>query len=307
MQRYDLNLVIALVALLETRSVTQSAERLHLSVPATSRMLGRLRGAFGDQLLVRAGSRLVTTPRGAALLQPARDALAAVTALPRIGAPQDLSTLRHRFIVCLPDPMAVMLAAPLISALASVMPEASLALVASDHDPAGSLRDGRLDIVIGADLPVLPELRHALLSEQALVGVVRVGHPLGRGRPSASRFAQTGRVSVQVPAGRVDAVDEAFERLGLRSRALLSVPGAYAAMAAAAGSDMLACVPERIARAVAASLRLQVLRLPFPVSAERLSMAWHPRTEVAPGHVWLRSRLLALIDQRPTAGRGGTP
>lgn len=301
MQRYDLNLVIALVALLETRSVTQSAERLHLSVPATSRVLGRLREAFGDPLLVRAGSRLVTTPRGAALLQPARDALTAVTALPDIGAPQDLSTQRHRFVVCLPEPMAVTLAAPLISALASVMPAASLALVAGDHDPAGALRDGRLDIVIGADLPVLPELRHALLSEQSLVGVVRAGHPMGRGRPSASRFAQAGRVSVQGPAGRPDAVDEAFERLGLSSRAVLSVPGAYAAMAAAAGSDLLAYVPERIARAVAASLRLQVLRLPFPVTVERLSMAWHPRTEVAPGHVWLRSRVLAMIDLRNRA------
>lgn len=303
MQRFDFNLLIALVALLETCSVTQSSERLNLSVPATSRVLGRLREVFGDPLLVRAGARLVATPRALALLQPARDALAAIVALPEAESEHGLAGVRHRFFVRLPDPMSVVLAAPLSAALAEAMPDARLALVSEVADVAGALRDGRVDIVVGADLPVLAELRAEALSEQALVGVVRTDHPLAKGRLTVGRIAATGRVQVQAFAGSDDPMDEALGRHGLQSPAVLSVPSPYAALAVASASDLLACVPERIAQAVAPSLRLQVLKLPFPLPGERLAIGWHRRTDTALGHAWLRGRLREMIERRPPQGR----
>src|SRR5689334_3166810 len=53
--RVDLNLLVALEALLDEANVTRAAERVHLSQPAMSDALQRLRRLFGDELLVRVG------------------------------------------------------------------------------------------------------------------------------------------------------------------------------------------------------------------------------------------------------------
>jgi DNA-binding transcriptional LysR family regulator len=67
MTQSDLNLLLALDVLLEEQSVTVAASRLNLSVPATSRTLARIRQAFGDPILVRAGRGLVPTPHALAI------------------------------------------------------------------------------------------------------------------------------------------------------------------------------------------------------------------------------------------------
>src|SRR4029453_9101282 len=72
---FDLNLFIALDALLETKSVTKASERLHLGASATSSALGRLREMFGDELLVQVGRRLELTPLAESLREPVRDIL----------------------------------------------------------------------------------------------------------------------------------------------------------------------------------------------------------------------------------------
>ena len=61
--RIDLNLVVALDALLSERHVTRAATRLGLTQSAASHALGRLRELLGDPLLVRgAGGVMVSTP-----------------------------------------------------------------------------------------------------------------------------------------------------------------------------------------------------------------------------------------------------
>src|SRR4029450_11693783 len=80
----DLNLLVALEALLEEESVTLAARRVGLSEPAVSHALGRrgARAALGrrrdlrqDPLLVRAAGRMQLTARGERLRHPVRDAL----------------------------------------------------------------------------------------------------------------------------------------------------------------------------------------------------------------------------------------
>src|SRR5689334_11952987 len=88
----DLNLLVALHALLEEPSVTRAARRIGLSQPAMSHALGRLRERFDDPLLVRAGKAMALTARGVALLEPVREAVAGLTRLlsPEAPTPRDL-------------------------------------------------------------------------------------------------------------------------------------------------------------------------------------------------------------------------
>ncbi|MDN8907652.1 LysR family transcriptional regulator, partial [Staphylococcus aureus] len=62
LSRLDLNLLVALDALLTERSVTRAAERLHLSQPALSASLARLRNHFNDPILARRGNAYELTP-----------------------------------------------------------------------------------------------------------------------------------------------------------------------------------------------------------------------------------------------------
>src|SRR5690348_16363401 len=72
----DLNLLVALDALLQQRSVTRAAEQLGLSQPSLSASLARLRRHFDDPLLARAGNEYRLTPLAAQLSERTRLALA---------------------------------------------------------------------------------------------------------------------------------------------------------------------------------------------------------------------------------------
>ena len=93
----DLNLLTALDALLEEESVTGAAERLHLSAPAMSRSLGRLRRATGDQILVRNGRIMRPTPRAVALRAEVRALVLRSREVLTPEAPLDLAALRRTF------------------------------------------------------------------------------------------------------------------------------------------------------------------------------------------------------------------
>ncbi|GCC49278.1 hypothetical protein chiPu_0033605, partial [Chiloscyllium punctatum] len=68
----DLNLLVALDALLAERHVTKAADRVGLSQPAMSNALNRLRAMFEDELLVRTTSGMKPTPRATELAEPLR-------------------------------------------------------------------------------------------------------------------------------------------------------------------------------------------------------------------------------------------
>src|ERR1700689_1267558 len=108
-QSADLNLLAALDVLLEDQSVTSAAERLHLSVPATSRTLGRIRRAFGDPILVRAGRGLVPTPRALAIQERLHQLIEEADALMGVGRGLELGSLERTFTIRANDAIVSML------------------------------------------------------------------------------------------------------------------------------------------------------------------------------------------------------
>src|SRR5262245_65761998 len=107
MKTYDLNLLRILDAVLTAGSVTAAAERLHLSVPATSHALARLRELMGDPLLVRAGRRLVPTPRAQALREPVAQWIAQASTLLEASRAKDLASSERWFGVRAPARLAI--------------------------------------------------------------------------------------------------------------------------------------------------------------------------------------------------------
>lgn len=301
MKTYDLNLLAALDALLATASVTAAAERVHLSTPAMSHALARIREVFGDPILVRAGRAMVPTARALALADPVRRLLADAQAL-RVGDDaQAWSAQARRFVVRAPEGYAVVFGVAMLESLQSRMPQASLQLLPSTYQDAAALREARIDLDIGMGLAEDVDTTSLVLSQQSMVGVAGADHAVLQGRLTAKRWAAARHVDVVLRPGERSAVDLALARRGLQRTVALAVPNAYSALLAAARSDLLACVTERMARSMAESLGLQVFALPLALEPQLVRMVWHRRHAADPAHAWLRECLAGVLNASPMA------
>ena len=133
----DLNLLVALDALLSERSVTRAAQRVGLSQPGMSNALGRLRRLFDDPLLVRQGATLVPTARAQALIGPVHDALELIRGALDAPAAFDPATDRRAFRLSCSDYSVLMLIGPLVRALAADAPGSSSRSCRAWPMPAG--------------------------------------------------------------------------------------------------------------------------------------------------------------------------
>ena len=290
----DLNLLAALDALLSTGSVSTAAERMHLSAPAMSHTLARIREALGDPILVRAGRKLVPTPRAVALRDPVRRLIADARLLMQPDGGVPLARVAREFTVRAPEGMGIVYGATLLAALRRDMPLARLRFVPESDSDAMALREGRIDLDVGTLPDRGPEIQTALLYEQRIVGVVGAGHELLKSRITPKRLAAQQHVAVTRRAKSVEPIDNLLAGQGCARQIALTVPSAYGALMAAARSSLVACVPEPLARTVAASLGLEIFKLPMAVPAEQVLQAWHPRDDVDPAHRCLRDAVLAV-------------
>jgi DNA-binding transcriptional LysR family regulator len=292
MKSLDLNLLTALDALLSTASVSEAAARMHLSTPAMSHTLARIREALGDPVLVRAGRKLIPTARAVELREPVRRWVAEARALMQPGQARDLSFVEREFVVRAPEGTGIIFGAALLAALQKTLPLVTLRFIPESNSDAMALREGRIDLDIGTVHDRGPEILTSLLYTQRLVGAVKTGHALTTGRVTVKRFSAERHVALsQREQGKSqgrEPLDAMLADAGAARRVVLTVPSAYGALMAAACSDLVACVPEHLARRVAGGLDLQIINLPVSLHIEHVMQAWHPRLDADAAHRCLR-------------------
>lgn len=301
MDHVDLNLLVALDALLAEGSVTGAARRLGLSSSAMSRTLTRLRSATGDPLLVRAGRSLVPTPRAAALRDPvhqlAQDARAVL--LPETGSP-DLASLGLTFTIRANAAFVELFSVPLVAAIAAAAPNVRLRFAPKPDKDARPLREGLIDLEIGVIETSAPEMRTRFLLRDRFVGVARVGHPLLAGPDvTPERYAACKHVVASPGGDFTGPIEDALELLGLKQSIMVVVPGFPDAMRIARHSDLVALVPRSclgnaLATDHATTSGLQDFKLPVQTPEFVISAMWHPRVDADPAHRWLRDVVTSL-------------
>jgi DNA-binding transcriptional LysR family regulator len=114
----DLNLLTALDALLEHNSVVMAAEHLHLTPPAISRTLSRIRHVTGDDILVRSGRTMVPTPYALSIRAQVRALVQEASTLLKPTGALDLATLDREFSVRGHDALLAALAPALLASVA---------------------------------------------------------------------------------------------------------------------------------------------------------------------------------------------
>jgi DNA-binding transcriptional LysR family regulator len=303
MERVDLNLVTALDALLQEKSVTGAARRLGRSPPAVSHALSRLRRQLGDPLLVRAGRAMVLTPRAEELRVRVRDIHAEVEALLTRPAAFVPEKLRKAFVIHASDNVLAVLGKALDRIL-STSPGVSLRFRPNLPDDAAELREGRADLAIGiyGDLP--PELRLRPLYSDRFVCAVRRDHPTVGDELTLEQFVALPQVQVAPrgqPGGQLDTL---LAQRGIARQVGRAVPFFLSALLMAAESDAVVTLPERVARAVQDRFRLKLLPPPVRLQPYTLSLLWHPRMDGDAAHRWLRE---AMVGAARKAAPGSHP
>jgi DNA-binding transcriptional LysR family regulator len=298
----DLNLLITLDVLLAEGSVARAARRLRLSPSAMSRALSRLRTTMGDPLLVRAGRGLVPTPRALELRERVARLVDEVEAVLRPAARLNLLKLDRVFTLRTSDGFVENFGPGLVALVSAQAPGVRLCFVQKPNKDSAPLRDGSVDLETGVvEETTGPELRRKVLFRDRLIGVVRKGHPLSRGKLTPARYAAGKHVLFSRQGQERGPVDDALERLGLERKVVTVVGGFSAALALARSSDLIATVPERHTGNLRSGMHSFPLPLPAPEFA--VSMLWHPRMDADPGHQWLRGCVQRLTEERHKRGQ----
>jgi len=293
----DFNLLVTLDVLLSEGSVAGAARRLRLSPSAMSRALSRLREVTGDPLLVRAGRRLVATPRALDLRSQVGALVDGANAVLRPAAKLDLTKLDRRFTLRTSEGFVETFGPALLQRMRAEAPKAVLQFVAKADKESAPLREGEVDIETGVvDLTTAPEMRALRLFEDKWVGVVRDGHPLAKGKVTADRYVKAEHVHVLRRGLHSTDIDDAVRSADLDRPIAIVVHGFSAALYLARETDLVATVPERLTAGLRKSMR--AFALPLEVPTFTLSMLWHPRMDGDLAHRWLRGHLRSVCAEK---------
>lgn len=284
----DLNLLRVFDALLRDGSVTAAAERLHLSIPATSRALGRLRRAMGDPILVRAGRAMAPTPFALRTAPRVRSLLEEAASL--VNVDFSVAGLERTFTVRINDGVAATLASAAVEATAAAAPGVTLRFVAEGSESPEALRDGSVDLDIGAGEAPAPDIRTAPLYRERLVGIVRADSPLGR-RPTLAQLCRHPHVSASRRGRARGPLDDVLAAAGLQRHVAAVVPTAAVAMLLVASSGNVGMVPERLAEQHGPALGLRRFPIPADLPQVEVRLFWHARLDADPAQRWLRDTL----------------
>jgi LysR family transcriptional regulator, nod-box dependent transcriptional activator len=290
----DLNLLVALEALLSERSVTRAAQRVGLSQPGMSNALARLRVVLGDPLLVREGAALVPTARAEALAGPVREALGLIRDALETPASFDPARDRRSFRVSCSDYSVLMLIGPLVRDLAADAPGVAVEVIPRLPDAGQALDRGEVDLVIEpSEIMGRTDLPGARLWDDRWMCCVwedntRVGERMG-----LDDYTALGHLIYSMGASGqpVALPDLHLARLGVQRRIEVSVESFLLAPFLLQGTDLVTLVPARAQAFLRRTGAIRILEPPveFPTLVEMLW--WHPRSTTDPAHTWLRERI----------------
>jgi DNA-binding transcriptional LysR family regulator len=283
----DFNLLLTLNVLLEEGSVARAAGRLKLSASAMSRALARLREATGDPLLVRAGRRLVPTPRALELRGQIPPLVRDVEAVLRPAAALEPALIERTFTLRCGDGMVEKFGPLLLARIRKEAPHVRLHFTQRTSRDSSLLREGTVDLETGVvSRTTGPEVRSQALFRDRFVGAVRSGNALARQKVTLKRYQNAEHVLVLRGAGR-GPVDDALDKISVKRSIAATVESFSAALALARGSDLVATVPERLTGGLRDGLHS--FPLPFRLAEITVSLLWHPRMDGDLAHRWLRT------------------
>jgi DNA-binding transcriptional LysR family regulator len=289
----DLNLLVALDILLEERSVSRAAERLHLSQPAASAALARLRDFFKDELLVLHGKRMIPTAYAESLVPEVKHILGKVDSLISSSTEFDPRRAQRVFRLMASDYITTVLIGPAVRRLQELAPRIQLDIRQPNEGMLVEFERGELDLILTPEPYIAPVHPAELIFEERHVVVGWDKNAVLFEPLSIETFVNCAHVAVTLGPTRQTTYAEQFLDERLRKRNIeIFAPTFTLVPWLLLGTTRLAVMHERLARVFMQTLPLRIQPLPVEMPAMREMVQYHLVRKRDAGLAWLRELLL---------------
>jgi LysR family nod box-dependent transcriptional activator len=302
--RLDLNLLVALDALVEDRSVSGAARRLHLSQPAVTGALKRLREFFDDELLVQSGRRMLLTPKAEELIAPVRRALLQIRS--EITHPMDFDalTVQRHFVIVASDYAFSILVAQVMATAADIAPGVTFEILRPDRLAIDRLERAEVDVLITVTPFVVSGHPHLQLfeDEEVVISCPRAGY----GQIDEDAFFAAGHVIAMFGKDRHPSmVDDYLFDYPRQRRIEVRVPSFTELPTAILGTRRLAIMHRRLAEHLATFYPLVIHPAPIQLPRIQEVAQWHRLRDKDAGVRWLVQLLEATAKELPKIKEAG--
>jgi DNA-binding transcriptional LysR family regulator len=295
--RIDLNLLVVLDAIYTEGGITRAAEKLHLTQPAISHSLGRLRELFRDALFVREGRAMVPTPLARNLIEPVRRALRSLEVTLNELERFDPASTRRRFTVAVRDVFEATVLPPLLQQVARAAPSVDVAAVQVERrDLESELAAGTLDCALDVLLPMSEQVRRRRITVDQHLVVARRSHPAVRRGLTLATYLKQHHVLVSSRRSGPGLEDVELSRQGLSRRIRLRCQHYFAACRVVSQTDLVLTMPGSYARIANRQFGNRILPLPFAMPPLDAYLYWHANVDREPANRWLRERLAVAFE-----------
>jgi LysR family transcriptional regulator, nod-box dependent transcriptional activator len=294
----DLNLLVALDAILEERSVVRAGQRVRLSQPAMSAAIRRLRQYFNDEIFTVSQRKLVPTPLARSLQRPTRDILLRIRSN-LISVPKfEPGNSRRRFRIVASDYASLVLLHPVIENAFQAAPDISIEILPFSDDVGDQLQRGDVDFVIIPAMGVIDgHPRQHLFSDEfccvAWTGNRKIGRSI-----SLCNYLEMGHIAAQYgPISGLAFDEKALIKLGHKRRIEIVVPNFTTTATMVVGTDRIATMHKRLAVMFARHFPLKLMDAPFQFAAFGECLQWPASFHLDPASVWLRELMLKVATE----------
>lgn len=291
--RVDLNLLVVFDTIYTEGGITKAAEKLHLTQPAISHALARLRDMFNDPLFERQGYKMVPTPLAKRLIDPLRESLQQLGSILNDTQSFEPATAKKRFVIGLRDYMESTVMPRLMQSMSAQAPEVEISTVRVNRRSLESeLGAGTLDLAVDVLLPVTPAVKFTRVSVDGMAVVARKGHPVVQGALDIDTYLAQRHILVTSRRQGPGFEDLELHRLGLHRKVALRCQFYFAACRTVSQTDLLLTMPESYAHMANRQFGNQVLAFPVALSPMDAYMYWHSSTDNDAANRWLRELML---------------
>jgi DNA-binding transcriptional LysR family regulator len=305
LRQVDLNLLITFAAIAEEKSITAAASRLLLSQPAVSRALQRARAMFQDDLLVRSPHGFELTLRGRKILQELE---ALLPKMEHLVIPTLFDPMREKstFRISGPDNVCTVVVPRLCQQYANGRYQIQFEFVPWQTGAVDLLEHGQIDLVLRIDDGLLPSHLHSerLYREDFICAVAR-DSDFGD-RFSLKQYLAASHIAVSPLAGVQTIPDKRLAALGAKRNSCIRVPYFGVALQCLPATELVLTLTSGMTSVVKGDRKLRLVKAPQELQGFHFLMAWHPRLNTDPRHVWLREAMRPITAALNKVSQGAT-
>jgi DNA-binding transcriptional LysR family regulator len=296
----DLNLLLILEALLEECNVTRAALRLGMPQPTVSLALARLRRHYKDELLVRSGNGHVLTPLARSLLPSVQESMRQISDTFSVATGQANSD--RKFTISLSDWSIIILCEKFLRRVHELAPGVNLQVGRFTPEmPESDTWVHQNDLLIAPTGFYEPGGLRQVICRDRFVCVLDPANPrLKDGQLSLADLKVMPHVVPVLPHAQADPVRTALDNLGITPPVAITTAGWLTLPFLVAGTDMVAVVPERLARRLSQAAGVAIAEPPFGTIELVQAAWWHPLRATDPAHAWLRTILAEILLEEDT-------